>query len=121
MTGYKRPHHIEFRDELPKTPVGKVLRREIVADLAGLEDLAPLILSHHERVDGAGYPQGLTGEEIPLGGKILAVIDSYTVMTEGRPYRVKCSHEEALAELAKNRGTAFDPDVIDKFIAIFKS
>jgi len=94
---------------------------KIVADLAGLEDLAPLILSHHERVDGAGYPQGLTGEEIPLGGKILAVIDSYTVMTEGRPYRVKCSHEEALAELAKNRGTAFDPDVIDKFIAIFKS
>ena len=92
---------------------------QIVAGLSGLAELAPLILSHHERMDGNGYPRGLAGEEIPLGGRILAVVDSYSVMVEGRPYRVKWSHDEAVSELMKNCGTAFDSDVVEKFIAIF--
>lgn len=91
----------------------------IISGLPGLEELAPLILTHHERVDGQGYPRGLVGDEIPLGGRILAVIDSYSVMVEGRPYRKKCTHAAAMAELVRNSGKAFDADVVDIFARLF--
>lgn len=91
----------------------------IVSEVPGLERIAPLINAHHERMDGAGYPQGLRGEEIPLGARILAVTDAYTTMTDGRPYQKKCSHQEALQELLENTGSAFDPEVVQLFINLF--
>jgi HD-GYP domain-containing protein (c-di-GMP phosphodiesterase class II) len=92
---------------------------QIVKGASGLECIAPLILTHHERYDGKGYPEGLAGAQIPLGGRILAVVDAYSTMIEGRPYQVKRTHAEALQELRENSGRAYDPDVIKIFLSLF--
>jgi putative nucleotidyltransferase with HDIG domain len=92
---------------------------QIVRGLSGLENIAPIILSHHERFDGKGYPQGLRGEEIPLGARIIAVVDSYSAMTEGRPYKTARTHKEALEELRHYSGIMYDPEVVEKFIYLF--
>ena len=92
---------------------------QIVRGVSGLESIAPLILTHHERYDGKGYPAGLKGDEIPLGGRILAVVDTYSTMIEGRPYQEKCTHAEALKEIIDNAGSAYDPDVVKAFISLF--
>ncbi|HWR23137.1 MAG TPA: HD domain-containing phosphohydrolase [Feifaniaceae bacterium] len=85
-----------------------------------LKHIALLILTHHERYDGAGYPVGLKGEEIPLLSRILAVVDAYDAMTEERIYRKAMSREEALEELNKNAGTQFDPYIAALFIDCIK-
>ncbi|MFB6286288.1 MAG: PAS domain S-box protein [Candidatus Bipolaricaulia bacterium] len=73
---------------------------------------------HHERWDGAGYPQGLAGEQIPLEARIFAVVDAYDAMTNDRPYRDALPHDEAVRRLRENAGTQFDPDVVKAFIAM---
>ncbi len=83
-----------------------------------LISIAYYILTHHEHWDGSGYPQGLSGEKIPLLSRILAVADAYDAMTENRPYRKAMSKEEALQEIAKHAGTQFDPEIARIFIAI---
>lgn len=92
---------------------------QIVRGVSGLENIAPIILSHHERVDGLGYPCGLKNKEIPLGARIIAVVDSYTAMTEGRPYRQALTHEQAVNELRLNTGKMYDPEVVDVFVDLF--
>lgn len=92
---------------------------QIVKGASGLDCIAPLILTHHERYDGQGYPEGLAGAQIPLGGRILAVVDAYSTMIEGRPYQVKRTHAEALQELRENAGRAYDPDVVNIFLSLF--
>jgi putative nucleotidyltransferase with HDIG domain len=77
-----------------------------------------LILHHHERFDGKGYPDCLQGEAIPLGSRILAVADSFHAMTSKRPYRSTLSLSEAVEEVLQNRGTQFDPLVVDAFMRI---
>lgn len=94
---------------------------QIVRGISGLENLAPLILSHHERMDGRGYPLGLKRDEIPLGARILAVVDSYTAMTEGRPYRKARTHTEAIIEIKKCSGEMYDPEVVDIFMDLFET
>jgi putative nucleotidyltransferase with HDIG domain len=94
---------------------------QIVRGVTGLDTIAPLIFSHHERMDGNGYPRGLKGTEIPLGARIIAVVDSYSAMTEGRPYKKARSHQEALQELQKNSGQMYDPEVVDIFVGLFES
>ena len=81
-----------------------------------LMSIAEYILCHHERWDGKGYPQGLKGEEIPLLSRILAVADAYDAMTQDRPYRKAMSKEEAAAEIKKNAGSQFDPEIVRVFI-----
>jgi putative two-component system response regulator len=82
-----------------------------------LLDLAATIAwTHHERWDGNGYPRGLAGEEIPLAGRIVAVADVFDAITSDRPYRKALSVDEALAIIAAQRGTAFDPDIVDAFL-----
>jgi putative nucleotidyltransferase with HDIG domain len=93
---------------------------QIVRSVSGLENIAPLIQSHHERIDGTGYPLGLKGHEIPLGARIIAVVDSYSAMTEGRTYRQARSHSEAIEEIKKNSGSMYDPDVVDVFVSLFE-
>ncbi len=81
-----------------------------------LESIAKYILCHHERFDGKGYPQGLSGENIPLLSRILAVADSYDAMTSERIYSKAISQEEAIAEIKKNAGTQFDPEIAEVFV-----
>lgn len=81
-----------------------------------LMPVADYILCHHERWDGKGYPKGLKGEEIPLICRIIAVVDAYDAMTSDRPYRKALSKEEAIAELKKNAGSQFDPEIVEIFL-----
>lgn len=84
--------------------------------LRGIESLAPLVpgvLHHHERYDGAGYPRGLAGTDIPLDARIIVVADAYDAMRSDRPYRAARSPLAALHELQRCRGTHFDPAVVD--------
>jgi putative two-component system response regulator len=86
-----------------------------------LLDLAATIAwTHHERVDGTGYPRGLAGSEIPLEGRIVAVVDVYDALTSDRPYRSALSHERALALMCTGKGTQFDAIVLDAFFAALR-
>jgi putative nucleotidyltransferase with HDIG domain len=76
-----------------------------------------LIRHHHERWDGKGYPDGLAGEDIPLGARIIAVADSYDAMTSDRPYRKALPHDVAMIELQRGAGSQFDPAVVHAFVA----
>ena len=89
---------------------------EIISKNKILKDISKYILSHHERWDGKGYPNGLTGDEIPLLYQIISVADCWHAMTSIRPYKNKLSEEEAIEDLLKNRGTQFSPKIIDIFI-----
>jgi HD-GYP domain-containing protein (c-di-GMP phosphodiesterase class II) len=84
-------------------------------DLAGIADL---ILKHHERWDGKGYPLGLAGEDIPVECRILAIVDSFDAMTNDRPYRKALTAQEALEEIARWSGTQFDPHLVKHFLEI---
>lgn len=95
-----------------------VIGDHIVAPLHLLPRERAIILHHHERWDGKGYPSGLAGEDIPLLSRIIALADSYDAMISERPYRPRRSHEEALAEIAAHGGTQFDPELTRQFIEI---
>jgi HD-GYP domain-containing protein (c-di-GMP phosphodiesterase class II) len=84
----------------------------LVSHVPSLARLAPIIRSHHERYDGAGYPQGLRGEEIPLEARIVAVVDAFDAMISDRPYRLRMSVEGARQRLRECAGTQFDPEVV---------
>jgi CHASE2 domain-containing sensor protein len=76
-----------------------------------------MVLTHHEWWNGGGYPRGLAGEEIPIGGRILAIVDVYDALVAWRPYRMPMTHEQAIDIIRAQRGTHFDPDVVDAFVA----
>ncbi len=82
--------------------------------------IAEIVLQHHERMNGSGYPQGLAGEEIALGARILAVADVVEAMTAPRPYRPAHSLDEALREIVRNRGVLYDPEVVDACVKVFE-
>ncbi len=82
-----------------------------------LAAIAPIVRSVHERVDGAGYPNGLRGDEIPICSRIIAVVDAFDAMTSDRSYRKAMPTEAALAELHRHAGTQFDPKVVEAFAA----
>jgi HD-GYP domain-containing protein (c-di-GMP phosphodiesterase class II) len=86
---------------------------ELVAKIPGLETVARIVRHHHERYDGGGYPDGVAGEDIPLGSRVLTVSDAYVAMTEDRPYRRARPGFEVESELRDGSGTQFDPNVVD--------
>ncbi|MCL4782432.1 MAG: response regulator [Bryobacterales bacterium] len=90
----------------------------IVQGLIGSGEGAEVVLCHHERYDGSGYPSGLRGAQIPLGARIFAVVDAYDALTSTRPYRERVSHWEALHEILRGSRSHFDPDVVTKFVKI---
>ncbi|MBI2776646.1 MAG: diguanylate cyclase [Chloroflexi bacterium] len=93
---------------------------QVVLEQAGaLRDAATIVLHHHEWYDGRGYPHGLSGQQIPIGARIVAVADAYEAMVSGRPYRSAISHERALAELRRHAGLQFDPEIVEQFATIF--
>lgn len=93
---------------------------DMVAQLSLYRRGRELILYHHERVDGKGYPTGIKGDHIPLGARIMAVADSFQAMTSDRPYRKALPLSTAIAELERGRGTQFDEKVTDVFLAILR-
>jgi putative nucleotidyltransferase with HDIG domain len=93
----------------------------IVSSIDAYPSLAPTISAHQEKYDGTGYPKGLSGKNIPLGARILGIADAYEAMIEERYYRQARTHEEAVAELQKVKGTQFDPDVLDVFLNVVNS
>jgi len=88
----------------------------IVGAVEGLRALAPLVRHHHERYDGAGYPDGLAGDDIPIGARVLAVVDTYGAMTEDRVYRRAPGHARAVAVIGSEAGAQFDPHVARAFL-----
>jgi HD-GYP domain-containing protein (c-di-GMP phosphodiesterase class II) len=88
---------------------------EILAKFPQYKRGRELVLAHHERMDGRGYPRGLSGSTIPLGARIIAVADSWDAMTSDRPYRIALEPEVALGELLQGRGTQWDAEVVDAF------
>nr|MDQ3823703.1 diguanylate cyclase [Actinomycetota bacterium] len=92
--------------------------QRILAPIAPLADVLPIVRGSHERWDGGGYPDGLAGEEIPLGARIVAVCDAFRAMVEPRPYRPARSREDALEELAANAGGQFDPACVEALLAV---
>jgi len=93
---------------------------KIVEPIALLSSVAPIVLYHQEWYNGQGYPEGLKKEEIPLGARIVAVLDAYDAMTSDRPYRKAMKKSEAIEELKRGKGTQFDPQVVDAFLKIIE-
>jgi putative two-component system response regulator len=90
----------------------------IVAPMRFARDVAPIIVAHHEHWDGSGYPYGLRGEEIPVGARIVAIVDAYDAMTTDRPYRRALSRERALQRLNARAGAQWDPELTAIFVAL---
>lgn len=88
---------------------------EILSRIPELRDVLPGVRSHHERLDGQGYPDGLTAEQIPLSARIIAVADTFDAMTSSRPYRMALKPEVAVAEVRQGSGTQFCPEVVGAF------
>ncbi|NLO91263.1 MAG: HD domain-containing protein [Elusimicrobia bacterium] len=96
--GYQILHPIQFLGRVPK-----------------------MVLHHHEWFNGSGYPAGLKGEEIPIGSRVVSVIDAWDAMVSDRPYRKALSFDRAIEELEKGRGEQFDPKVVDVFVQLFRN
>jgi putative nucleotidyltransferase with HDIG domain len=91
---------------------------EVVSQVEGYGPIAEIILSHHERIDGRGYPQGLRGEEIPMLARVLSVADVYDVMTARDSYRQPVSSLEAIQELRRSAGTQLEPRYVEVLVAV---
>ncbi len=89
---------------------------DILSSVPSISDIIPTVLHHHEQFDGSGYPDGLAGEDIPLGSRILLVTDAFDAMTTDRPYRSAMPAAEAIKEIERNRGGQFDPAIVDAFL-----
>jgi diguanylate cyclase (GGDEF)-like protein/putative nucleotidyltransferase with HDIG domain len=90
--------------------------KRILKRVRGFENIVPMVRAVHERWDGKGYPDGLTGETIPIGARIIAVVDTYWALCSDRPYRKKLSQKRAIKELKNGAGSRFDPKVVQTFL-----
>ncbi|MFH1783569.1 MAG: HD domain-containing phosphohydrolase [bacterium] len=105
----------EEYDQIKKHPV---IAEEICAPLKSMKEILPVIRHHHERFDGAGYPDGIKEEKIPLESRILAIADSYDAMSSDRPYRDKVPKDEIIKRLKQGAGSQWDPKIMELFLNI---
>jgi diguanylate cyclase (GGDEF)-like protein len=105
----------EWRTVVQHPRIGQV----ILEQAAALKEAVPIILHHHERYSGHGYPFGLRGNDIPLGARIVSIADAYDAMTHDRPYKRAISHDAAIKELRRHAGTQFDPELVTLFCDLF--
>ena len=106
----------EFETMKRHAPIGA----QILASIEFPYPVAPVVRHHHENWDGTGYPDGLKGEEIPLGARILSVVDCFDALTSDRPYRKRMTDADAIKILVERRGTMYDPKVVDVFVAAYE-
>ncbi len=92
----------------------------ILEPIVNSKDILSIVKHHHERFDGRGYPDGLLEGTIPIGARIIAVVDSFDAMTSERPYRAALPHEKAISELLNGKGSQFDPDIVDTFVSLWR-
>ena len=95
-----------------------VIGAKIIAPIKKLSRVAPIIEYSHENYDGTGYPHGAKGEEIPLGARLIRVVDSFSAMIDDRPYKDPRSFEETIEEIKTHTGTLFDPQVVEAFFKV---
>ena len=93
---------------------------EILEQISGLKEMAKIVRYHQEAYDGSGYPEGLKGNEIPIGARIATAVDAFDAMITDRPYRKGMPIEHAIEELKRNRSNQFDPDVVDTIVALYE-
>lgn len=95
---------------------------KILEPLDFLKPVIPIIMHHHERYDGTGYPKGLKGRQIPIGARVMAVADAFEAMVSARPYKdTRASMQQALKEIENNKGRQFDPEVVEAFVSASKN
>jgi putative nucleotidyltransferase with HDIG domain len=104
----------EYAQEKEHVTIGA----DILTAAAFPRPLAIIVRHHHENWDGTGYPDGLRGDDIPVGARVLAIVDCYDALTSDRPYRGALSHERAVEMIAERRGTMYDPLIADVFLRI---
>src|SRR5207249_45963 len=109
------------QEEFQKIRIHPQVGAEIIAAVPFPYPVAPLILSHHERWDGKGYPQGLAGEDIPTGARILTIVDYYDAVTTERPYHRALTFESAIGLLKHEAGRALDPTLVPLFVELLPS
>ncbi|MDP3722683.1 MAG: response regulator [Candidatus Omnitrophota bacterium] len=120
------PKEILFKPGPLSDEEWKIMRRhpvdgaEILEQIAGLKEMAKIVRYHQEAYDGSGYPDGLKGEQIPIGARIATVVDAFDAMITDRPYRKGMPIARAIEELRRNRGIQFDPTVVDVMIALYE-
>ena len=104
-------------EEIKKHPQ---ISADIIRPIQALRPVVPIVLHHHERWDGKGYPYGLMRERIPLGARIIALTDVYRALVTDRPYRKAYSTQRAVAIVKKASGTQFDPDIVRAFVTVIE-
>jgi HD-GYP domain-containing protein (c-di-GMP phosphodiesterase class II) len=119
------PELLDFPGRLSDQELERMRRHtiegeELLARTAGLEQLAAAVRATHEAWDGSGYPDGLSGDEIPLTARIVAVVDAYDAMVSARAYRTALSDTEAARRLEAGAGVQFDPDVVDALLRVLR-
>jgi HD-GYP domain-containing protein (c-di-GMP phosphodiesterase class II) len=103
----------EENEQMQQHPI---ITAKILEPMDELKDVVEIVRHHHERYDGTGYPDGLKGNAIPFGARLLALVDAFDAMTSVRPYRDSLSFEEAVSQIRNNLGTQFDPQLGEKFL-----
>ncbi len=120
------PKEILFKPGPLSDEEWKIMRRhpvdgaEILEQITGLAEMSKIVRYHQEAYNGSGYPEGLKGEQIPIGARIATVVDAFDAMISDRPYRKGMTIEKAIEELRRNRGAQFDPTIVDAIIALYE-
>ena len=113
-----KPGRLTF-EEFEKMKLHASVGADILSGIAFPYPVVPIVRHHHENWDGSGYPSGLSGTEIPIGARILAVVDCFDALTSDRPYRPRLTDDEALRILNERRGTMYDPLMVDTFMSVY--
>jgi HD-GYP domain-containing protein (c-di-GMP phosphodiesterase class II) len=111
-----KPGPLDDDDEWVLMRDHPVIGERILRMIPGLGPIARIVRHEHERFDDGGYPDGISGAEIPIGSRIILACDAYHAMTSDRPYRQAMSHADAMAELGRHAGTQFDPEVVQALV-----